>query len=306
MARYLDSRFGKIRPFKGNPRTISDAAFTKLCASIERDPEFMETRPIVIDENNEILGGNQRQFALLELGYEKVPDNWIRQVTGWPLEKKQRFVLIDNSPEGMAGEFDYDVMSDNFSSEVMAAAGIDFANLGEDIQFETGKTAEDKAETSDYGEKSDKLQQFKEHREKARESLDEMTDSSFYLCVIFQSTEQKRAFIEKAQLVTDGELFASGLSLADKMGIALDQTEFKFPEAKRDQVLEGMAMENDQEPVGATGNGASVEESAAASDTIRHDKTSTKANGEPKSVGKEDAGDGVFIAEELDFGEGQT
>ena len=156
MARYLDSKYGKIKPYKGNPRKISDGSFTKLCASIDRDPEFMQARPIIIDENNAILGGNQRQFAILSLleggwslegeemirlyGWEcvfdgKLPDDWVRRLLkpkgmsaeDWEV-KKQRFVLIDNSPEGMAGEFDYEIMGENFSPDVMADAGIDFAN----------------------------------------------------------------------------------------------------------------------------------------------------------------------------------
>ncbi len=248
MARYLDSRFGKIKPYRNNPRTISDAAFTKLCASIERDPEFMAVRPIVIDENNAILGGNQRQYALLSLGYERVPDEWIRQVTGWTEERKQRFVLVDNSPEGMAGSFDYDIMSENFSPSVMADAGIDFANIDSSVTEESFKTSEEKAEEAPgYGEKDKALQDFKQHREMAREAMEDMTDASYYLGVVFQSESQKREFLEKSGLASDG-MFASGLALAESMGIDLQKIEFKFPEARLDRTLVEMAMENDQEP----------------------------------------------------------
>lgn len=278
MARRLDSRFGKIKPYETNPRTISDAAYTKLCASIERDPEFMLPRPIVIDENNAILGGNQRQYALLSIlekgwsmeaeeilrknGWEcmlegRLPDDWVRQMTRpagmsdeeWAA-KKQRFVLIDNSPEGMAGAFDYDIMGEAFSVDVMKDAGIDFANLDTGIQDDAFKSSEEKAEEADnYGEKDPKLQKFIDDREKAREQLEDMTDASYYLCVIFQTTQQKRDFIKAAGLATDGELFTSGLLLAEKMGIPIEKVDFKFPTARTDKGLSEMAMENEQEPV---------------------------------------------------------
>lgn len=248
MAKCLDSKYGKLRPYKNNPRVISDPAFTKLCASIEQDPEFMSVRKIIIDENNEILGGNQRQYALLSLGYERIPDDWVRQVTGWSEEKKRRFVLKDNSPEGMAGDFDYDTMGEFFSPEEMADSGIDFSNLDTEIQEKAEESAEERAEKSEYGEKNEKLAKFKENREKARESLDEMTDASFYLCLIFQNTEQKRKFIEESGLVTDGETFASGLALAEKMGIGIERVEYKFPEGKLDKNLVEMAMPNDGDP----------------------------------------------------------
>ena len=60
-----------------NPRKIADADLDKLKKSIERDPEFMRLRPIVVDENNMVLGGNQRLKAITALGYSDIPDEWV-------------------------------------------------------------------------------------------------------------------------------------------------------------------------------------------------------------------------------------
>ena len=49
----LQTRFGNIKKLGWNPRNISDVAFTNLCESIFRDPDFMVARPIIIDENND-------------------------------------------------------------------------------------------------------------------------------------------------------------------------------------------------------------------------------------------------------------
>lgn len=65
-----------------NPRTIKTEAFNRLCESIKRDPEFMVLRPIVVDEKNVILGGNQRHRACVVLGMKDVPVQWVKVATG--------------------------------------------------------------------------------------------------------------------------------------------------------------------------------------------------------------------------------
>jgi len=62
---------------KGNPRTITDEAMEKLQESIERDPQFMALRPLVVDEDNVVIGGNQRLKAIKKLGYKEIPDEWV-------------------------------------------------------------------------------------------------------------------------------------------------------------------------------------------------------------------------------------
>lgn len=292
MARYLDSRFGKIKPYGKNPRKISDAEFTSLCESITRDPDFMALHEIVIDENNAILGGNQRQYAILSLNETggwplsakealarrgwgcvlegRLPDEWVKRMERpagmgdeeW-VKKKQRFVLIDNSPEGMSGEYDYMIMEANFSRDVMKEAGIDFSNLSAEIVADSFKTSDEVAEESEYGEKNEKLVQFKENREKARQDLDDMTDVRFYLCAIFQDHEQVHEFLEATGLPNEGELFCDGLALAEKMGVAIAEKVKDFPNARKDKQLVEMAMENEDEPVATVdgeGKGAEGEE----------------------------------------------
>jgi len=96
-------RLDSIKENKRNPRKISDLAMEKLCESIKRDPEFMVLRPIVIDKDNVILGGNQRYKACLKIGKTEVPDNWVVKAENLTPEQKKRFILVDNAPEGMAG-----------------------------------------------------------------------------------------------------------------------------------------------------------------------------------------------------------
>ena len=55
-----------------NPRFIRDEKFKKLVQSIKDFPKMMELRPIIIDNDNVILGGNMRFKALKELKYKEV------------------------------------------------------------------------------------------------------------------------------------------------------------------------------------------------------------------------------------------
>ena len=61
-----------ILPNPDNPRVIKDYKFKKLVDSIKEFPEMLEKRPVVVDENNMILGGNMRYKAALEAGLKEI------------------------------------------------------------------------------------------------------------------------------------------------------------------------------------------------------------------------------------------
>ena len=66
-------RITDIKPNPNNPRIIKDDKFKKLVKSIKDFPQMLELRPIVIDENNVVLGGNMRLKACIEAGLTDVP-----------------------------------------------------------------------------------------------------------------------------------------------------------------------------------------------------------------------------------------
>jgi hypothetical protein len=114
-----------LEPNDRNPRKITDEALQKLCESIERDPQFMELRPIVVDENNVILGGNQRYRACLKLGKETVPASWVKVATGLTDEQRKRFIIVDNGPEGMSGDWDAELLKIDWDVPELSALGLD-------------------------------------------------------------------------------------------------------------------------------------------------------------------------------------
>jgi len=136
-------KLSAIRPNQDNPRTISGEALDRLKASIERDPQFMALRPIVIDETGTILGGNQRHAACVALGMTEIPDTWVRSAAGLTDEQRQRFVLLDNGPDGMTGSWDEEMLANLFPTGMLEDLGFDLADLDLDGLGTDGETDPD-------------------------------------------------------------------------------------------------------------------------------------------------------------------
>jgi len=72
-------KLSEIKPNPNNPRVLRDERFEKLKQSIQEFPKMMSLRPMVIDSDGIILGGNMRYRALQDLGYKEVPDEWVKR-----------------------------------------------------------------------------------------------------------------------------------------------------------------------------------------------------------------------------------
>lgn len=101
----------KLKSNPNNPRVIRDFDFEKLKKSISTFPKMMELRPIVVDENDIILGGNMRFQALKALGYDEVPNNWVKRASDLTDEQKLEFIIKDNSPYG---DWDWDAIANQW------------------------------------------------------------------------------------------------------------------------------------------------------------------------------------------------
>lgn len=120
----------KLKFKDNNPRKISQEALNKLSESIRRDPEFMALRPMIVDDDGTVIGGNQRLRAIHLLGMDEVPDSWVVRATDLTDEQKRRFVLVDNAPQGMAGDWDIDLLANEWDVPELEELGFDLAELG--------------------------------------------------------------------------------------------------------------------------------------------------------------------------------
>lgn len=110
----------QIKPNPNNPRKISKDEFDKLVKSIEQDPDLLQAKPIILDENNIILGGHQRYRACIQLGIQDVP---VIVMSGLSEKKKKKLLIIDNTHYG---EFDMDALAnDDWDLEDLDDWGID-------------------------------------------------------------------------------------------------------------------------------------------------------------------------------------
>jgi hypothetical protein len=112
-------KLSEIKLNKHNPRDISKENLEKLKKSIQDFPEMLETRPLIIDENNVVLGGNMRLRALRELGFEEIK---VKQVTNWSEEKKKEFIVKDNVGYG---EWDWEMLANEWDVELLSDWGLD-------------------------------------------------------------------------------------------------------------------------------------------------------------------------------------
>jgi hypothetical protein len=115
-------RLNQLKPNSSNPRIIKDEKFKKLVQSVKEFPKMMALRPIVIDDDGTILGGNMRYRALLSLGYKEVPDEWVRKASELTDEEKQRFIIEDNVP---FGEWDWEKLANEWDDKLLEEWGVD-------------------------------------------------------------------------------------------------------------------------------------------------------------------------------------
>ena len=72
-------KLSEIKPNPSNPRVIKDDKFKKLVKSITDFPKMLELRPMIVNDDMILLGGNMRLKALQHIGYTEIPDEWVRK-----------------------------------------------------------------------------------------------------------------------------------------------------------------------------------------------------------------------------------
>jgi len=122
-------KINEIKINEENPRTIKDRKFKKLVQSIQEFPEMLKLRPIIIDENNIILGGNMRYRACMEAGLEDVP---VKIAKGLTEKQKKEFIIKDNAN---FGDWDWDVLGNEWDTYNLDDWGVEvWKNVDDSIK----------------------------------------------------------------------------------------------------------------------------------------------------------------------------
>jgi DNA modification methylase len=133
---WIKTKISEVKLNPNNPRLIKDDKFKKLVQSIKDFPEMLEIRPIVVNTDMVILGGNMRYKACKEAGLKEVPIIIADNIT----EEQQREFLIKDNTSG--GEWDWEVLANEWDVEQLEEWGLDIP------AFETEEVLE--AEEDDF------------------------------------------------------------------------------------------------------------------------------------------------------------
>jgi DNA modification methylase len=109
----------ELRLNQDNPRVIKDDKFKKLVKSIQEFPQMLEIRPIVVNDEMVVLGGNMRLKACIEAGLKEVP---IIKASSLTPEQQKEFIIKDNVG---FGEWEWDVLANEWDVEKLTDWGLD-------------------------------------------------------------------------------------------------------------------------------------------------------------------------------------
>lgn len=123
-------KLSELQKLEDNPRTITDKDFKILCESVEKNKDYFEARPLILSDRTGklvIIGGNQRYEAAKTLGIEEVPTHLIENLT----EKREKEIIVRDNINN--GEFDFDILANQYELEDLDAWGIELpAGVGEE------------------------------------------------------------------------------------------------------------------------------------------------------------------------------
>lgn len=138
-------KLSKIKSNPENPRIIKDDKFFMLVKSIKDFPEMLDIRPIVVNKDMMVLGGNMRLKACLEAGMSEVPVIVADNLT----EEQQKEFLIKDNVSG--GQFDWDALANTWDSELLLEWGLEVFKPTDEINL--NEFFEDNNETKEVKNK---------------------------------------------------------------------------------------------------------------------------------------------------------
>jgi len=118
-------KLSEVKSNPNNPRIIKDEKFKKLVKSIQDFPKMLEIRPIVVNADMIVLGGNMRLKACKQAGLKEVPVIFAQDLTE---EEQRQFIIKDNVG---FGDWDWDILANEWDHEKLQEWGLDVPNIEE-------------------------------------------------------------------------------------------------------------------------------------------------------------------------------
>jgi ParB-like chromosome segregation protein Spo0J len=126
-------KISAVKSNPNNPRIIKDDKFKKLVQSVKDFPQMLDIRPIVVNDEMIVLGGNMRLKACIEAGIKEVSIIKASELTA---EQQNEFIIKDNVG---FGEWNWDIIADNWDYEILNNWGLDIPgfDLNDEFREET-------------------------------------------------------------------------------------------------------------------------------------------------------------------------
>lgn len=171
-------KINKVQPNPENPRVIKDHKYKALVKSIKDFPKMLEIRPIVVNTDMVILGGNMRLRACQEAGLKEIPVIVAKDLT----ESEQReFTIKDNVS---FGEWDWDVLANDWDDSELNDWGLDVWKKAEEIDLSILNEDDLSSDLSDMTKNIKKAIQIEfemEHYEAAQELVKWWREQGLYI-----------------------------------------------------------------------------------------------------------------------------
>jgi len=119
-------KISKVISNENNPRFIKDDKFKKLVKSIKEFPEMLKLRPIVVNSDMVVLGGNMRLKACKEAGLKEV---YILKADDLTEEQQREFIVKDNVG---FGDWDWDILANEWDSTQLEDWGLELMQFQEE------------------------------------------------------------------------------------------------------------------------------------------------------------------------------
>ena len=122
-------KISEVKSNPNNPRIIKDDKFKKLVQSIKEFPKMLELRPIVVNDDMIVLGGNMRLKACKEAGMKEIP---VIKASELSEEQQREFIIKDNVG---FGEWDWEMIANEWDTEQLAEWGVDVPTFATDVDY---------------------------------------------------------------------------------------------------------------------------------------------------------------------------
>lgn len=171
----------KIKANPNNPRIIKDDKFAKLIKSIQEFPQMLDLRPIVVNDDMIVLGGNMRLKACKEAGLKEVP---VIKASDLTEEQQKEFIIKDNVG---FGEWDWNALANTWDSESLNEWGLnipDFQPISKDIDYSILDDIQIDDQMNDMAKSVRKAIQIEfepEHYEEAQELVKFWREQKLYI-----------------------------------------------------------------------------------------------------------------------------